>query len=120
MPTPTKKLSAKSQPKAPRTIKTIKVNLASQIVEAFESNNRVFRFECVSGDRDHPTDRGIFRVLWRAESHRSRAYDVQIHHHEAISHDWRCLAGGMPDRRRGRPLGIQCLPSHVACYRSGD
>ncbi|MGA3980428.1 L,D-transpeptidase [Ralstonia nicotianae] len=91
MPTPIKKPSTKSRPKAPRTLKTIKVNLTSQIVEAFDSNNRVFRFECVSGDRDHPTDRGIFRVLWKAESHRSRAYDVQMDYALFFTNDGKAL-----------------------------
>ena len=44
-PTPNKKIA-----------KSIKVNLALQIAEAFEGPVRVFRFECVTGDKDHPTD----------------------------------------------------------------
>jgi hypothetical protein len=64
----------------PQTSKTIKVNLTEQIVEAFEGGARVFRFECVSGDKEHPTDRGVFRILRKSHPYRSRAYNVQMDH----------------------------------------
>lgn len=42
--------------------KRIVANLALQVLEAFEGKTRVFRFECVTGDGEHPTDRGTFHI----------------------------------------------------------
>lgn len=67
--------------------KIIKVNLARQIVEAYENNELVFRFECVTGDKDHPTDRGTFRILRKQHPYRSHAYNVQMNYAMFFTHD---------------------------------
>ncbi len=84
MATPPKK----AQPKA---AKSIKVNLTLQIVEAYEGITRVFRFDCVTGDKDHPTDRGIFRILRKAHPYRSRTYNVQMNYAMFFTHDGKAL-----------------------------
>jgi lipoprotein-anchoring transpeptidase ErfK/SrfK len=58
--------------------KSIKVDLALQVVEAYVGSDRVLQFECVSGDRDHPTDRGTFKIMRKHHPYRSRAYNVQM------------------------------------------
>jgi hypothetical protein len=63
---------------ARKLIKTIRIDLAQQLVEAYLGAERVLRFECVSGDKDHPTDRGIFKIMRKNHPYRSRAYDVQM------------------------------------------
>lgn len=63
---------------AKRGKKVIKVSLELQVLEAYEGVERIFRFECVTGSRDHPTDRGAFRVNWRAKSHVSNIYKVRM------------------------------------------
>lgn len=60
--------------------KTIKVNLMQQIVEAYEGKAQVFRFECVTGDKDHPTDKGVFKILRKQHPYRSSAYNVQMNY----------------------------------------
>jgi lipoprotein-anchoring transpeptidase ErfK/SrfK len=63
---------------AKKLVKTIKIDLAQQMVEAYLGAERVLKFECVSGDKDHPTDRGIFKIMRKKHPYRSRAYDVQM------------------------------------------
>jgi lipoprotein-anchoring transpeptidase ErfK/SrfK len=59
-------------------MKLIRVDPARQIVETFESGKRVFLFDCVTGDSEHPTPRGTFRVLRKAHPYRSHTYNVQM------------------------------------------
>ena len=58
--------------------KTIKVNLSLQTVEAMEGLKRVFVFECVSGDKSHPTGRGTFKIYEKSRFYRSHTYNVQM------------------------------------------
>ncbi len=71
--------------------KTIKVNLTHQIVEAYEGGERAFRFECVTGDKDHPTDRGTFKILRKYRTYRSHTYDVQMNYAMFFTHDGKAL-----------------------------
>lgn len=64
-----------AQGKAP---KKIKVYLDQQIVEAYEGGERVFRFECVTGDKWGPTERGTFFIGRRYEDYRSVKYKVDM------------------------------------------
>ena len=54
--------------------------MSLQIVEGFDGTQRTHRFECVSGDQDHPTDKGTFRVMRKHHPYRSRAYDVPMNY----------------------------------------
>jgi lipoprotein-anchoring transpeptidase ErfK/SrfK len=71
----------------------IKISLAHQIVEAFEGMTRVFRFECVTGDKDHPTDRGVFKIIRKPPDYRyrSRAYNVQMNYPLFFTSDGKAL-----------------------------
>jgi len=71
--------------------KIIKVNLAQQIVEVYEGTERIFRFECVTGDKDHPTDRGTFKILRKHHPYRSRTYNVQMDYAMFFTHDGKAL-----------------------------
>ena len=65
--------------KSPNKVsKTIKVNLSLQTVEALEGDKRAMSFECVSGDKEHPTDRGTFKIFRKHHPYRSRSYNVQM------------------------------------------
>ena len=66
--------------KAARTkaIKTIKVNLALQILEAYEGTERVFKFECVTGDKNNMTTRGKWRIFRKHEDYTSQKYKVDM------------------------------------------
>lgn len=80
-----------SKPKSQSTTKVIKVSLTEQVVEAFVGKERVFRFECVTGDKDHPTDKGIFQIMRKAHPYRSRTYDVQMNYAMFFTHDGKAL-----------------------------
>jgi hypothetical protein len=43
-------------------MKRIEVSLDEQMVRAYENDNLVYEFICVSGDDDHPTDQGTFKI----------------------------------------------------------
>ncbi|MCA8017863.1 L,D-transpeptidase [Burkholderia metallica] len=58
--------------------KSIVVDLSGQSVQAFDGAETVFRFDCVTGDSEHPTDRGAFRIMRKYPSYRSRACNVQM------------------------------------------
>ena len=78
----------KSQSKKP---KVIQVNLTLQIVEAYEGSTRIFQFECVTGDKDHPTDCGVFRILRKSHPYRSHTYNVQMNYAMFFTHDGKAL-----------------------------
>ena len=71
--------------------KTIKVSLAQQIVEAYEGSTRIFLFDCVTGDKDHPTDSGVFRIMRKVHPYRSRTYNVQMDYAMFFTHDGKAL-----------------------------
>ncbi len=84
----------KPHPKTPQTAnatKTIKVSLNQQTVEAFEGNTRVFKFDCVTGDKDHPTDPGSFKILSKHHPYRSHKYDVQMNYAMFFTNDGKAL-----------------------------
>lgn len=72
------KLKAAREKKQPK--KVIKVNLAMQILEAYEDDTRIFRFECVTGDSDHPTDKGTFTIWDTGRRYVSNTYHVPMHY----------------------------------------
>ncbi|CAG2267872.1 MULTISPECIES: L,D-transpeptidase [Burkholderia] len=71
--------------------KRIVVHLSSQSVEAFDGAARVFRFDCVTGDSEHPTDRGAFRIMQKYRFYRSRAYNVQMDYAMFFTGDGKAL-----------------------------
>ncbi len=84
-------VTAAQKPKS-KGKKIIKVNLTQQIVEAFDGATKIFSFECVTGDKDHPTDRGFFHVLRKPHfRYRSHAYNVQMNYPLFFTHDGKAL-----------------------------
>ena len=71
--------------------KRILVNLSEQMLEALEDGRRVYRFECVTGDEDHPTDAGRFEILRKSRDHRSRTYDVDMHYALFFTRDGKAI-----------------------------
>ena len=64
----------KSKPIVTRIV----VNLERQVLLAYENNREVYEFHCVTGDKDHPTPRGNFRVYRKHRKYRSKKYNVQM------------------------------------------
>lgn len=75
----------------PAKSKKIRVNLTQQTVEAFEGDLVVHRFECVSGDRDHPTEPGVFTIFRKEAVYRSRTYDAQMNYAMFFTTDGKAL-----------------------------
>ncbi|QNA87662.1 L,D-transpeptidase [Massilia sp. Dwa41.01b] len=78
-------------PGAPKSRKLIKVDLRAQLVDAYDGSERVHRFACVSGDKDHATDRGKFKVQRKHPIYRSRAYNVQMNYAMFFTADGKAL-----------------------------
>jgi lipoprotein-anchoring transpeptidase ErfK/SrfK len=72
-------------------VKRISVNLSGQIVEAIENGCSIHNFICVSGDSDHPTDRGTFQILRKNHPYRSITYDVQMNYAMFFTQDGKAL-----------------------------
>lgn len=71
--------------------KLIKVYSDIQILEVFESNKRVFLFDCVTGYRDHPTDRGVFHIFRKLYPYRSKKYNVPMNYALLFTQDGKAL-----------------------------
>lgn len=71
--------------------KLIKVSLLLQTVEAYDGGSRIHRFECVSGDRDHLTDKGMFMIMRKYEKYTSHAYHVPMNYAMFFTHDGKAL-----------------------------
>jgi lipoprotein-anchoring transpeptidase ErfK/SrfK len=72
-------------------MKHIVVNLEEQMVEAFEDKKKVFEFICVSGDEDHPTDKGTFKIFRKEHPYRSKTYDVDMDYAMFFTQDGKAL-----------------------------
>ena len=71
--------------------KVIKVDLMAQLVDAYDGGERIHRFECVSGDKAHPTDRGKFKIQRKYETYRSHTYNVQMNYAMFFTADGKAL-----------------------------
>lgn len=71
--------------------KQIEVNLQEQVLEAFDGTKKVFTFECVTGDDDHPTNKGLFKIFWKHHPHRSRKYNVQMNYAMFFTRDGKAI-----------------------------
>lgn len=56
------------------TIKRIEVNLSEQRVEAIQNGRAIYNFECVTGDQNHQTSKGVFTIFRKQHPHRSTKY----------------------------------------------
>jgi len=60
--------------------KRIAVFLQQQRLEAWDGGAKKFAFDCVTGDRDHPTEPGLFQVIRKDRLHHSHTYNVDMHY----------------------------------------
>jgi len=58
--------------------KAIVVNLDRQILSAFRRLQRVYRWDCASGDSKHRTPPGYFKIHRKHRIYRSKTYDTQM------------------------------------------
>ncbi len=72
-------------------MKSIIVDLQDQSVEAFEDGKSVYKFICVSGDDDHPTDKGTFKIFRKEHPYRSKSYNVQMDYAMFFTEDGKAL-----------------------------
>lgn len=72
-------------------MKRIVVNLEDQTVEAYEGDDLVHQFICVTGDDDHPTDKGDFKIFRKEHPCRSKTYDVQMDYAMFFTKDGKAL-----------------------------
>jgi lipoprotein-anchoring transpeptidase ErfK/SrfK len=72
-------------------MKHIVVNLDEQMVRAFEDDNQVYEFICVSGDDDHPTDKGVFTIDRKEHPYRSKTYNVEMDYAMFFTEDGKAL-----------------------------
>jgi lipoprotein-anchoring transpeptidase ErfK/SrfK len=69
----------------------ISVSLDQQIVEAYDGDKQVHRFECVSGDGDHPTDKGHFTIMRKHHPYSSHTYHVPMNYAMFFTMDGKAL-----------------------------
>jgi len=72
-------------------MKQIVVDLEEQMVEALEDGENVYQFICVSGDEDHPTDTGVFKIIRKQHPYRSRTYHVEMDYAMFFTADGKAL-----------------------------
>lgn len=58
--------------------KIIKIDLARQKVEAWLGSHCVHRFNCLSGDKEHPTDPGTFTIFRKHHPYTSQSYGTRM------------------------------------------
>jgi lipoprotein-anchoring transpeptidase ErfK/SrfK len=71
--------------------KVIRVYLAEQRIEAWDGTTKMFAFDAVTGDADHPTEPGTFRILSKDKLHHSKKYDVDMHYALFFTKDGKAL-----------------------------
>jgi lipoprotein-anchoring transpeptidase ErfK/SrfK len=71
--------------------KTIQIDLALQIVETFAGVELVHSFECLSGDKAHPTDPGAYTIMRKHHPYRSHAYQVRMDYAMFFTPDGKAL-----------------------------
>lgn len=71
--------------------KKIKVLLNQQKLIAYNNGQEVFTFDCVSGDKDHPTDIGVFPIFQKDRKHFSHKYKVEMDFAMFFTHDGKAI-----------------------------
>lgn len=99
-------------------MKRIVVKLDRQVLQAFDGDTKVHELECATGDDDHPTDPGLFRVFRKHRHYRSRKYDAQMDFAMFFTRDGKAIheshAVGITSYLRF--FGVTSLGSH-GCVR---
>jgi lipoprotein-anchoring transpeptidase ErfK/SrfK len=71
--------------------KRIDVDLTRQTVTAYLDSAVAYRFDCITGDSSHPTDRGTFRVLRKDKRHISHKYHVPMYYALFFTNDGKAI-----------------------------
>ena len=72
-------------------MKHIAVDLEEQMVRAYEDDKQIYEFICVSGDDDHPTDKGVFKIFRKQHPYRSKTYNVEMDYAMFFTEDGKAL-----------------------------
>ena len=60
--------------------KRILVEINRQVLTAFLGDEKVYEFDCTTGDSSHPTPKGKFKILRKHEKYTSKTYKVPMDH----------------------------------------
>ncbi len=60
--------------------KRITVSLRGQRLKAYQAGTEIFHFNCTTGDAQHPTPPGMFRIYRKHEKYVSRTYNLPMDH----------------------------------------
>ncbi|HMI88639.1 MAG TPA: L,D-transpeptidase [Polyangiaceae bacterium] len=71
--------------------KIIRIYLDQQKVEVWDGSTQLYAFDGVTGDADHPTEPGTFRVISKDKLHHSKKYDVDMHYALFFTADGKAL-----------------------------
>jgi len=101
--------------------KKIQVNLARQILIAWENGTEVFRFDCATGDKDHPTDVGRFQIFKKDRKHYSKKYHAQMDYALFFTADGKAIhmSHAVGPISMLKSLGISYFGSH-GCVRLSE
>lgn len=72
-------------------MKRIEVLLGRQVLIAWDGNRKVFEFDCATGDRDHPTDTGHFRIFRKHRAYMSQTYKVPMDYAMFFTRDGKAI-----------------------------
>jgi hypothetical protein len=74
--------------------KSIEINLDRQVLFAFNGTAKAYEFDCVSGDEDHPTPLGHFKVNRKAHPYTSKKYHVAMNYAMFFTHTGEAIHQG--------------------------
>jgi lipoprotein-anchoring transpeptidase ErfK/SrfK len=71
--------------------KRIKVLLGRQVLLAYDGQTEKFKFDCVTGDSDHPTTPGHFTIFSKHRTYTSIKYKVPMDYAMFFTHDGKAI-----------------------------
>jgi len=71
--------------------KQIVVLLNRQILIAYENGAKVFEFHCATGDENHATDVGRFKIFRKHRAYTSRKYNVPMDYAMFFTYDGKAI-----------------------------
>jgi lipoprotein-anchoring transpeptidase ErfK/SrfK len=74
--------------------KSIEINLDRQVLFAFNGTTKAYEFDCVSGDEDHPTPLGHFKVNRKVHPYTSKKYHVAMNYAMFFTHTGEAIHQG--------------------------
>jgi lipoprotein-anchoring transpeptidase ErfK/SrfK len=71
--------------------KRIRVNLSRQVLFAYDGKEEVYQFDCVTGDSDHPTGVGVFKIFRKHEKYVSKKYGSRMDYAMFFTQDGKAI-----------------------------